>query len=84
MVLQPIAPHLSFGSALVVPADAAMELEVRTTHEARLSADGQVEIPLGDGAIVRVRRSERVAGLMRMSRRSVFYGTLMERLSERK
>lgn len=84
MVLQPIAPHLSFGSSLVLPADSAVDLEVRTTHEARLSADGQVEIPLVDGSIVRVRRSERVTGLMRTSRRSVFYGTLIERLSERK
>jgi NAD+ kinase len=83
IVLQPIAAHLSFDSALVLPPDATVELEVRTTHQARLSADGQVEVPLGDSSAVRVRRSERVTKLVRSSSPPVFYGTLMKRLAKR-
>jgi len=83
MVLQPIAAHLSFSHALVLPPDAVVELQLRTTHQGRLSADGQVEVPLEDGDVVRVRRSESVARLARSSGPPVFYGTLMQRLTER-
>jgi NAD+ kinase len=83
MVLQPIAAHLSFGGALVLPPDVIVELEIRTTHQGRLSADGQVEVPLEDGDVVRVRRSESVAKLAKCSGPPVFYGTLMQRLAER-
>jgi len=83
IVLRPIAPHLSFGDAMVLPPDAVLELELHTTHQGRLSADGQVEVPLEDGDVVRVRRSERVARLARSDIPEGFYGTLMQRLRER-
>ena len=83
IVLQPIAAHLSFGGALVLPPDATVDLAVQTTHQARMSADGQVEIPLDDSSVVRVRRSDRVARLVRSSSPPVFYGTLLNRLAKR-
>ncbi len=82
-VLQPIAAHLSFGSAIVLSPEATVELEVSTTHQARLSFDGQIEMPLRDGSVVRVRRSQRVTRLVRSSRAPAFYGTLMDRLARR-
>jgi NAD+ kinase len=81
IIMQPIAAHLSLGTAVVLPAGARVELEVSTTHQAMLSVDGQVETQLNDGDIVRVRRSPHVARLLRAERRTQFYGTLMQKLA---
>lgn len=83
ILLQPIAAHLSLGTALVLPSDTEVKLEVSTTHAARLSIDGQVEVPLSDGAVVKVKRSPRVTRLLRSDRPTSFYGTLMQRLAKR-
>jgi NAD+ kinase len=83
ILLQPIAAHLSLGTALVLPSEATVELEVRTTHQATLSIDGQIEVPLSDGAVVRVRRSPHITRLMRTQRSTLFYETLMQKLEKR-
>ena len=83
ILLQPIAAHLSLGTALVLPSEATVELEVRTTHQATLSIDGQIEVPLSDGAVVRVRRSPHITRLMRAQRSTLFYETLMQKLEKR-
>jgi NAD+ kinase len=83
ILLQPIAAHLSLGTALVLPSEATIELEVRTTHQATLSIDGQIEVPLSDGAVVRVRRSPHITRLMRTQRSTLFYETLMQKLEKR-
>ena len=83
ILLQPIAPHLSLSTALVLPSDAVVELEVDTTHHAVLSIDGQVEVPLSDGSAIIVKRSPYVTRLVRGRSPSFFYKTLMERLDKR-
>jgi NAD+ kinase len=83
ILLQPIAAHLSLGTALVLPSEATVELEVRTTHQATLSVDGQIEVPLSDGAVVRVKRSPHITRLMRTQRSTLFYETLMQKLEKR-
>ncbi len=83
ILLQPIAAHLSLGIALVLPADATVELEVSTTHQATLSVDGQIEVPLSDGAVVRAKRSPHVTRLVRAQRPALSYGTLTQRLEKR-
>jgi NAD+ kinase len=83
ILLQPIAAHLSLGTALVLSSEATVELEVRTTHQATLSIDGQIEVPLSDGAVVRVRRSPHITRLMRTQRSTLFYETLMQKLEKR-
>ena len=83
LILQPIAPHLSLSTSLVLHHDAVVELEVNTTHQAMLSIDGQVEMPLNDGNIVRVRRSPYVTRLVRSQRPLSFYGNLMGKLEKR-
>jgi len=83
ILLQPIAAHLSLGTALVLPSEATVELEVRTTHQATLSIDGQIEVPLSDGAVVRVKRSPHITRLMRTQRSTFFYETLMQKLEKR-
>jgi len=83
ILLQPIAAHLSLSTALVLPSDTKVKLEVSTTHGATLSIDGQIEVPLSDGAVVEVRRSPHVTRLLRSDRPASFYGTLVQRLAKR-
>jgi NAD+ kinase len=83
ILLKPIAAHLSPGTALVLAPEATVELEVKTTHQATLSIDGQVEVPLGDGDVVRVKLSPHVTKLMRSRTSGRFYGTLMQKLEKK-
>jgi NAD+ kinase len=83
ILLKPIAAHLSLATALVLPAEAVVELEVSTTHRATLSVDGQVEVPLSDGAVVRVRRSPYTTKMLRAEWPLPFYSTLMPKLEKR-
>jgi NAD+ kinase len=83
MLLKPIAAHLSLATALVLPAEATVELKVNTTHRATLSIDGQIEVPLSDGDIVRVKRSPYITKMLRAEWPLPFYGTLMPKLEKR-
>jgi NAD+ kinase len=82
IILKPIAAHLSLSAALVLPSEAAVELAVSTTHQATMSVDGQIEIPLNDGDVVKVRRSPYVTKMLRTQWPSTFYTTLMKRLEK--
>jgi len=81
MLIKPIAPHLGTPTAFVLPSDSVVELEVHTTHQATLSIDGQVEVPLKDGDVVQAKRSPYVTRLIRSEWPGSFYGTLMHKLS---
>ena len=81
--MKPIAAHLSLATALVLPAEAVVELKVNTTHRATLSIDGQVEVPLSDGDVVKIKRSPYVTKMLRAEWPLSFYGTLMPKLEKR-
>jgi NAD+ kinase len=83
ILIKPIAAHLSLSTALVLPSEATVELQVSTTHKATLSIDGQVEVPLRDGDIVRVKRSSYVTKLLRAQWPTSFYVTLEQKLGKR-
>ena len=83
ILLLPIAAHLSLSTALVLPSDTKVKLEVSTTHGATLSIDGQIEVPLSDGSVVEVGRSPHVTRLLRSDQPTSFYETLMQRLAKR-
>lgn len=80
IVLTPIAPHLSLRESVIMPADATLDLEVVTDHQATLTVDGQVDTPLQDGDVVRVRRSERVTRFLRFDPSPHYYNVLSQRL----
>ena len=82
MILKPIAAHLSLSAALVLPSEATVELAVSTTHQATMSIDGQIEVPLNDGDVVRVKRSPYVTRMLRAQWPSSLYATLMKRLEK--
>ena len=83
ILLTPISPHLTLTKALVLPAEAIIELVVQTEHEARLSIDGQAEFTLHNGDVVKVKRSPYTTRLLRFQPPSFFYQTLLQKLSSR-
>lgn len=83
ILLQPLASHLSLSQALVLPPETIIELKVTTSHEARLSLDGQVEMPLSSGDRVRVKLSPYVARFLRLRPKTYFYNLLEQKLREK-
>ena len=79
-LLTPITPHLSSICSLVLPATAVVKLCISTVHQATLSVDGHINLPLASGATVTVRRSSKVARFLRVHPEVSFYGSLEQRL----
>ena len=79
-VLLPIVPHLSSTYALVLPATTVVSLHLTIFHEATLSIDGHVNLPLDSSATVTVRRSSNVGRFLRIHPETSFYGSLEQRL----
>ncbi|MDH7485610.1 MAG: NAD(+)/NADH kinase [Anaerolineae bacterium] len=80
ILLIPIAPHLSFDRAVVLPQGASVELQIFTDHQAILTVDGQFLVELQSGDVVKVTASPHRARFVRLQDRAYFYRTLMERL----
>ncbi|MCJ7515887.1 MAG: NAD(+)/NADH kinase [Dehalococcoidia bacterium] len=84
IVFKPVCPHLASDCAVVLPPEAKIQLRVTTTHEAMLSIDGQVELPLASGDEVRVKLSPYVGRFLRIRPRAYFYSYLESRLKRNK
>jgi NAD+ kinase len=80
ILLIAIAPHLSIDRAIVLPQGAAVEVIVHTDHQAILSSDGQVEVPLLAGDRIGVRMSDHSARFVRLRPPGYFYASLMARM----
>jgi NAD+ kinase len=80
IIFKPVCPHLALDRAVVLPSEAEIRLKVTTTHEAMLSIDGQVELSLGSGGEVKVKRSPHVARFLRIRPKAYFYSYLESRL----
>ncbi|MBN2099596.1 MAG: NAD(+)/NADH kinase [Dehalococcoidia bacterium] len=83
MLIKPVSAHLSLPYALVLPPTAEVKMVVHTNHEAVLSIDGQVNVPLRDSDTVRAKRSPHIARFLRISPRELFYAVLEQRLKVR-
>jgi len=79
ITMVPIAPHLSFGNAVVFDPDQVLEIEVQDSP-ARLSLDGQEEHDLREGDRITVRRSETVAKLVRTAHAKPFVELLRQKI----
>lgn len=79
-LLLPLLPHLSPSYALVLTQTAIVRLRIETTHQATLSIDGNVNLPLNGGDSITVKRSNRTALFLRIHPKTPFYGTLERRL----
>jgi NAD+ kinase len=83
LLLTPISSHLSLATPLVLSPETVLVLEIRADEQALLSVDGQIEVKLGDGDLVEVKRSPYVTRLLRTQPPAFFYRTLAERLGRK-
>jgi len=79
-LLLPIVPHLGSAYTLVLPSTAVVKLRISTAHQATLSIDGHINLPLPSGAIVTIRHSSNRARFLRIHSDTSFYGSLEQRL----
>jgi len=79
LVIVPIAPHLSFGNAVVLDRDQRVSLDV-LDEPARISVDGQEEQALKAGDHVEVHRSAVVARFVRTSTMRPFLRLLRQKI----
>lgn len=80
ILLTPLAAHLIFDKALVIPPESQIQLQVETDHEAIISVDGQVNLPLKNGDRIQVSLSPYVVHFLRAQPPTYFYDTLTFRL----
>src|SRR6266849_3561404 len=78
ITMVPIAPHLSFGNAIVFDPDQVLELE--TQDASVLSLDGQEEHDLRAGDRITVRRAATVARFARTAHARPFVELLREKI----
>lgn len=81
ILMIPIAPHLCMERAMILSDGASLAIVVRTDHQAILSADGQVEVPLLDGDTVSVQTSPLVTRFVRVQEPTYFYRNLTSCMS---
>jgi len=81
ILVQPLAPHMSFGTGLVVARGAVIELRVGGADGAELSFDTFKEAALGPGDRVVIEVSPHEALFLRAEGASAFYASLTRRLS---
>jgi len=79
-LLLPILPHLSLAYTLVLPATAVVELRLTTAHQATLSIDGHINLPLDSGAVISVRHSSNSGRFLRIHPKAAFYRSLEQKL----
>ena len=78
-LLVPISPHLSPAYPLVLPAASVVRLKVNTTHQAALSVDGHINLPMADGDVITIRHSASISRFLRIHSGD-FYGSLEQKL----
>jgi NAD+ kinase len=79
-LLLPIMSHLSPAYPLVLPAKAIVRLKLTTTHQATLSVDGHINLPLSSGAVITVRHSSNTGRFLRIHPEASFYNSLERKL----
>ncbi|MBN1862915.1 MAG: NAD(+)/NADH kinase, partial [Dehalococcoidales bacterium] len=79
-LLLPILPHLSLAYTLVLPAESVVSMTISTLHQATLSLDGHINLPLSSRATLTVRRSAHKTRFLRIHPRATFYSSLERRL----
>jgi len=79
-LLLPITPHLSSAYTMVLPSTAVVKLRISTAHQATLSIDGHINLPLSTGATITVKHSSSKAQFLRIHPETTFYSSLEQRL----
>jgi NAD+ kinase len=79
-LLLPILPHLSSAYTMVLAPTAVLKLRITAAHQAILSIDGHINVPISNGAIITVKHSAKTARFLRMHPETSFYSSLEQRL----
>jgi len=79
-MLLPIIPHLSSAYTIVLPPTVVVKLRISTTHQATLSIDGHINLPLSSGTTITVKHSSNTARFLRIHPEVSFYSSLEQRL----
>lgn len=81
IVVTPVAPHLAPANSIVLPAGSRVEIEIASRQQAILSVDGQPDMDLAGGDVVRVRTSAHTARFLRLGPPGDFYVRVGRRLN---
>jgi NAD+ kinase len=79
-LLVPIAPHLCLPYPLVIPARSKVRLALATAHQATLSVDGHISLPLCDGDSLSIALSPTKMKFLRLRPQNYFYSQLEHKL----
>jgi len=80
IILMPVSCHLCLNYALVLSSQSVIELSIADREEAMLSLDGQVNLSLKEGQVVRVKISQYITRFLRIHPPSYFYSSLWQKL----
>lgn len=83
IMLKPVCSHLTLDKALVLPPGVIIELKVITGHEAMISIDGQVELPINSEDEITAKISPYIARFLRIQPKNYFYSSLEARLKNK-
>lgn len=79
-LLVPIMPHLRFSYPIVLSSTAVVKLRITTIHQATLSIDGHINLPLSSDDIITIKHSTHKTRFLRIHAETSFYSSLEERL----
>lgn len=79
-LLAPVAGHLAMDYSLILSAASTVKLHITTAHQATLSVDGYMNVPVASGVTVIVRHSPIKARFLRIHSPGYFYSSLEQRL----
>lgn len=79
-VLVPVMPHLAPAFPLLLPGAARVRLGVNTVHQATLSIDGHINLPVSSGDVVTVTASPHTTRFLRIQPETQFYSSLEMKL----
>lgn len=79
-LLLPIVPHLCPAYTLVLPSTTVVKLRISTVHQATVSIDGHINLPLSSGAVITVKLSSNTVQFLRIHPKASFYSSLEQKL----
>ncbi len=82
MLLVPVAPHLSVERPIVLHEGSTVRVAVRTTHQAILSVDGGLPVPLRSEDSVVAQAGKHVVKFARLQDPGYFYRNLTARMNQ--
>ena len=81
VIVTPVAPHLAPANSVVLPEGARVEIAIAAGQRAIVSVDGQPDIDLAGGDIVRVQTSPHAARFLRLGPPGDFFVRVGRRLN---